>query len=195
MTIGLTGKSCSGKNYVAKFLEQDGIEVLDLDTMCHSLYETEKDRLIECFNTTDRSAIASQVFGDSEKLNRLQDILYPALIEQIKARQKDNKGIIVINGALLHRAQIDAICDAIIYVDASFETRQNRAFKRNATSEDDFRRRENAQSDVDFRSVSYRCPVFVINNNGTCSIRESIKETMDKIIRDPDINDSDRKQS
>ena len=110
MVIGLTGKSCSGKNEVGLILEKQGLKVWDLDTM--------------------------------EK--------------RIRSWKDSNPGgVLVINGALLHRAGFTRLCDCVIYVDAPYEARLSRAMQRDGITEEAFRLREESQRDVDYRDVKF----------------------------------------
>ncbi len=168
MLIGITGKSAGGKNYVSEILEKRGWVVLDLDKICHALY-TEKEKALKAvFGTTERKIISKAVFESAEKLKELENILYPALFEIIRTERlkaEEQGKIIAINGSLLHRATLDAECDYIIYVDATYEERLRRAMARDGISKDAFDARNASQKDVDFRDATYRAPLLIIDNN------------------------------
>ena len=51
MIIGLTGKSCSGKNHVGKILQEIGLEVWDLDKMAHDGLDANSDAIIKLFGS------------------------------------------------------------------------------------------------------------------------------------------------
>lgn len=178
MLIGLVGKSCSGKNFVGDILSSAGVLVWDMDKMCHDgLYEN-LDAIKSTFGenvvhrsssgvVVSRAEIGRIVFRDPSKRTALEDILYPWLKQKVLQWKSANPdGVLVINGALLYRSGFDSMCDGIVYVDAPYETRLARARRRDAVSSEDFERREAAQADVDFRSVTYRAPLYVIVNDG-----------------------------
>ena len=171
MLIGLVGKSCSGKNYVGTMLERMGFEVLDLDVLGHEGLSANAD--------------AIESVDDPSLRKALEDILYPWMERRILEHEALRGGsVLVLNGALLHRAGIDRLCKAVIYVDAPYEVRLKRAFERDGISEEAFQKREAAQEDVDFRDNAYRCPVFVVENGFGAEKRElnrQIVEICDRI--------------
>ena len=166
MIIGLVGKSCSGKNVVGDLLEKKGILVWDLDKMCHDGLEENAEAVVKAFGSTSRKEIGKIVFSDPSKRVELEAILYPYLERKILAWKDSNPGkVLVINGALLYRAGFHRLCDAIIYVDASYEIRLSRAKERDNISDEAFLLREKSQADVDYRDVDYEVPVHVISND------------------------------
>ena len=166
MVIGLTGKSCSGKNEAGNILAQTGLEVWDLDRIAHRGLEENREAVEAVFGPDiSRPAIGRIVFRDPEKRRQLEGILYPWLGKKISAWKDENPdGVLVINGALLHRAGFHLLCDCIIYVDAPFNVRLERALQRDGVTEEQFGLREGSQDDVDFRVVDYKVPVHVILN-------------------------------
>ena len=179
MVIGLTGKSCSGKNYVGDVLASKGLEVWDTDEMCHFGLNDNIRAIVSEFGEevilstggrpeVSRSALGRIVFSDPRRCKVLEDILYPWLRKKVVSWISRNPdGILVLNGALLFRAGFCDLCAAVIYVDASYEVRLKRAIVRDGLDEKTFLMRENSQQDVDFRDVSYPVPLYVISNNGS----------------------------
>ena len=177
MVIGLTGKSCSGKNYVGEILASRGLEVWDTDKMCHDGLNDNIRAIVSEFgeeviqhvgNRTEvsRPALGKIVFSDSARRKALEDILYPWLGKKVEAWIKDNPdGVLVLNGALLYRSGFCSLCSCVIYVDASYEVRLKRAIERDGLEEKAFLLREKSQQDVDFRDVSYPVPLYVVSNN------------------------------
>ena len=178
MVIGLTGKSCSGKNEVGLILEKQGLKVWDLDTMAHDGLLANLDAVIKAFGPdvvsfsngmpeVSRKAIGKVVFSDPSMRSELEGILYPWLEKRIRSWKDSNPGgVLVINGALLHRAGFTRLCDCVIYVDAPYEARLSRAMQRDGITEETFRLREESQRDVDYSDVDYGVPVSVIVNDG-----------------------------
>lgn len=160
MVIGLTGKICSGKNHIGRLLSSRGFEVWDLDREAEKIRRAKRTDIFNTFGTTDSGELAQKVFNNPGALKQLEDIIYPELKEKIKAYPFD----LVINGALLNRAGFDSLCSFIIFVDAPYEIRKDRALNQRHLSEEEFERRNTAQEDVN--PASYSCPVRTIQNNG-----------------------------
>ena len=177
MVIGLTGKSCSGKNYVGQILSDLGLEVWDTDRMCHDGLNENIRAIVSEFgegvvqgSEVSRPALGKIVFSDSERRKALEDILYPWLRRKVEEWIEGNpEGILVLNGALLYRAGFCDLCECVIYVDASYETRLRRAMERDGLDEKAFMLREMSQQDVDFRDVTYPVTLYIVSNNGSNS--------------------------
>ncbi len=159
MVIGLTGKICSGKNFIGRLLQARGFEVWDLDREAEKIRKAKRTEIFNAFGTTDSEELAQKVFNNPKALKQLEDLIYPDLKEKIKAYPFD----LVINGALLNRAGFDSLCSFIIFVDAPYQTRKERALKQRHLSEQEFERRNNSQSDVN--PESYCCPVHLLENS------------------------------
>ena len=195
MIIGLTGKSCSGKNYVGELLKARGLEVWDTDIMCHNglneniraiVSEFGKEVLIERDGRTEvsRPALGKIVFSDPDKRRVLEGILYPWLRNLVLEWKAENpEGNLVLNGALLYRAGFCDLCSCIIYVDASYEIRLKRALERDKLDEKTFLLREKTQTDVDFRDVDYGLPLYIVANNGSIfeEVNRQVIDICDKL--------------
>ena len=175
MVIGLTGKSCSGKNEAGSILARAGLEVWDLDEIAHDGLEVNADAIGALFGAkavrrergkviVDRKVISDVVFSDPSMRTKLEGILYPWLEAKAVKWANDNPNdVLVLNGALLYRAGFNKICDDVIYVEASFETRLKRAIKRDGVTEEQFKKREASQEDVDYKVVDYGVPVYLVS--------------------------------
>ncbi len=177
MVIGLTGKSCSGKNYVGEILASKGLEVWDTDKMCHDGLNDNIRAIVSEFGEevirhsggkeeVSRPALGKIVFSDPARRKALEDILYPWLGKKVEEWITDNPhGVLVLNGALLYRSGFCSLCNCVIYVDASYDVRLKRAMERDSLDEKTFLLREKSQQDVDFRDVRYPVPLYVVSNN------------------------------
>ena len=180
MIIGLTGKICSGKNYIAELLARRGFEVWDLDRKASEIRNRKSKEIKALFGTADKKAVSDLVFSDVQKLGALENLIYPDLRKKIQAFPFD----LVINGALLNRGGFDKLCSFIIYVDAPEQERQRRAANRNFPDSEDFLRRNALQADV--VPSAYSCPVFVLQNfNKT---QEELIADLDRILSDPPVS-------
>lgn len=143
MNIGLIGGSGSGKSYLTQIIaEIYPIEIIEADKLGHELLKSDKEvqeALRELFgeaifDTTgiiSRKKLGSLVFGHPENKQALDQIMWPKIKQiisdhiQINSKRPYPKNIIV-DGALLIEAGIDALLDTIWYVDADEETQIER---------------------------------------------------------------------
>lgn len=115
--IGLTGGVASGKSALGEYLKSVGFGYISYDLMGHMTYATRdsptyKD-IVEYFGISilneetqliDRSKLGAAVFGDRSKLDKLNQIVWPAiylLVDEEIARLKDKHDVIVLESALL----------------------------------------------------------------------------------------------
>ncbi len=93
--IGITGGVGSGKSEVLKFLEQEyGAVVCQMDEVAKQIQKkgTTFSRIVQEFGEQivgnngelDRMKLAKIVFADQKKLQRLNDIVHPEVLEYIK---------------------------------------------------------------------------------------------------------------
>lgn len=180
MLIALTGKSCSGKNQVGAILQELGLQVWDLDNLAHDGLKANANAIISAFGPEivhqsngateiSRRALSDIVFKDSQKRTQLESILYPWIKEKILAYDNEYPSeILVINGALIYRSGLSKLCSCVIFVDAPYQVRLQRAIVRDNLTEDKFALRENSQFDVDYRDVDYGVPLHVLRNDEPC---------------------------
>ena len=143
MLIGLTGRYCAGKNYIAALLERRGFPVLDVDKLGHSAIETQKTAIVGRFGedilsqdgSVNRQLLGAKVFGCKDALAALEAIVHPEAnrltLEWLAAQQGQP---CVINAALLHKSVVFGQLNCILLVDAPFITRLMRAKKRDKLS-------------------------------------------------------------
>ena len=135
MIIGLTGKSCAGKDTVAAMLPSDSFVVIDVDALGHTALESNHEKLEEAFGpsifkqdgSVDRKILGPMGFSDAEKLATLNDITHPWMKEEAlkEAKDAEKRGMIaVINAALLESMGFVSYCDLVVFVTAPYEVRE-----------------------------------------------------------------------
>ena len=175
--IGLTGTYCAGKNHVASILEALGLPVLDVDKLGHQVIENEKEQITRRFGSdiltaegrVDRKKLGEKVFGSSEKLSALEEIVHPAAnretLSWIKAR---NEKACFINAALLHRSSAFDILDAIIIVEAPFMVRLLRARKRDKLPWTALFKRFRSQGNFHSQYFKEKTDIYRVSNPSVC---------------------------
>lgn len=167
--IGLTGGVGSGKTAVAyKLAELLDAEVLIADELGHHVMEKNTagyDEIVKAFGTgildgqgaICREKLAELVFADRKALQRLNQIVHPAvrayLKEYIDSRRKE-EGYLILETAIMFETGCDALCDEIWYVyvpenirlerlakNRGYSHEKSRAIMQEQLSEEEFRRR------------------------------------------------------
>ncbi len=158
MIVGLTGGIGSGKSTVAKMFAALGAPVYNSDLEAKKLMNTDdriKKQLITLFGanayeegTLNRGYIASKVFADAELLEKLNNIVHPAVRTHFMVWAKAQKFPYVIQEtALIFENGMQSFYDKVILVTAPLETRVNRVVQRDNVSREDVVQRVNNQLD------------------------------------------------
>lgn len=186
--IGLTGGIGTGKSTAADYLKQKGLVHIDADDISRSL-TAEGSRLLPVLDRTfgpeakmgvpgikvlnadgtlDRKALASVVFSDTSKKDRLNDIMFGEIIRIIDERIETSRNIgasaVLIDAPLLFESGLDSKCDIIILITADLDTRIDRVCARDGVSAQDVMDRiKNQMSDEKKAAGSD----MIIDNSGT----------------------------
>ncbi|OLB88475.1 MAG: dephospho-CoA kinase [Actinobacteria bacterium 13_2_20CM_2_66_6] len=124
--VGLTGPLGAGKSTVAAMLRMLGAKVLDADGIVHdeqlrgtvgysAIVQTFGTKVLGEDKEIDRAKLAEEVFGDPQKLQRLERIMHPRVI----ARVLEAKGmlpdgaVLVIEAIKLLESDLRNACDAV----------------------------------------------------------------------------------
>ena len=97
LRVGLTGGPGAGKSTTAGILAAEGFPVLYADKVAHDLYQPGSavvlelarafgDAVLTPSGEVDRSVLGSLVFGNRERLDRLNAIVHPQLLRELSRR-------------------------------------------------------------------------------------------------------------
>lgn len=188
MVIGITGGVGSGKTFVSNIIkEKYGGILLNADQIGHKVMEIgypAYDLIIEEFGeiilnkdkSINRKALGQLAFTNEEKLQKLNQIIHPAVKDYIKNRIKqikesDENPLIVVEAALLIEDNYDEICDQLWFVYADEKLRRKRLKKSRDYSDEQVNNiMKNQLSVEEFMAKTQ----VIIHNN-------SLEETMDDI--------------
>ena len=190
--IGLTGGIGSGKSTVATILGRLGCVVADADVNAKTALQEEDvreqlvqwwgEQVIDDAGNVDRSAVASIVFRDQAERERLESLLHP------KARAMQNEQFdrapidtiaLVIDAPLLLEAGLDALCDAIIFVDAPKDACLQRVQKNRGWDAKEMELREVAQLPLDTKRHS--ADYVVINEGDLHEVKRQVEQVLTDI--------------
>ena len=134
MILGITGSIGSGKTTAARIFSKYHYNGIDADEIGHSLMNNKKlkNKLIKNFGneilsrnkSIDRKKLGNIVFSDNKKLKKLNSIIHPLIINEIKSQIKkiqkkywdDSK--IIIDAPLLIETNLKNYVDKVIVVKA-----------------------------------------------------------------------------
>lgn len=152
--IGLTGGIGSGKSTVTKFLENDGITIIDADKISRAstasggaaiaaIREAFGEAMIDDSGALDRAKMRELVFKQANARHRLEAIVHPIVQAQmrIQAEQATSPYVVydiplLIESVARYRPQFKRIC----VVDCDEETQISRVQSRSQLAVDEIRR-------------------------------------------------------
>ncbi len=177
--IGLTGQTGAGKSTVSLMLRQQGFAIIDADECSHEVTRAGSPSLAEICRAfgedlldengvLDRSLLASRAFCDAQHKKKLEDILFPYIIENIRQKMVllTAKGyrLIVLDAPTLFESGVDSMCDRVVSVTAPEPVRLSRILQRDKVTKEQALLRMSAQHSEEFyRSHSQH----IIENGGS----------------------------
>ncbi|HLT20645.1 MAG TPA: dephospho-CoA kinase, partial [Thermomicrobiales bacterium] len=104
------------------------------------------DEVINPDGSINRPALGQVVFSDPAKLEQLEQIVHPYVVERmISAIEEPGPDVLVLDAIKLFEAGIADHCDVVWVVDADRETRIRRVMERNKVDRAEAERRLDAQ--------------------------------------------------
>lgn len=189
IVIGLTGKYCAGKNHIATLFAERDIPIIDVDNLGHEALEKVKPELIALFSrsiitpqgSVDRKVLSSIVFSNPQSLRSLERTVHPQMvamcITMIEAYREQCERAVVINAALLHRMNLDVLCDTVCFVKTPWFLRLSRAVKRDNATLSSFLRMGKSQEDIEPSTIRGANSLHIIKNWGrTAFIHRQVDE-------------------
>lgn len=146
--IGLTGGIASGKSTVSRMLRQKGAYIIDADEIAKEIVKPGKPawedivkhfgrEILDESGNIRRKKLAKIVFSDEKKLDLLNRITHPRIVEEIKreleALRRRNEKIVIIDAALLLEIGLDVLVDEVWVVAVDEKTQIDRLIKRESS--------------------------------------------------------------
>jgi dephospho-CoA kinase len=151
--IALTGGIASGKSTIARRLAEHGAVVIDADALVREVQQPGSPVLAELARafgadillpdgSLDRPALGARVFGDDERVARLNAVVHPAVRELSTQRfadafAADPAAVVVYDVPLLVEARADDPWALIVVAHAPAETRRRRLVELRGMSDED----------------------------------------------------------
>ncbi|XP_063383809.1 bifunctional coenzyme A synthase isoform X1 [Cydia fagiglandana] len=158
--IGLAGGIASGKSNIAEKLRLKGAAIVNCDLIAHDLYkpglplnQTVADAfgrdIITDSGEVDRRKLGQIVFSDKDQLEKLNQLVWPAVIEEaqrrVRALGQEGYRVVVIEAAVMVRAKWYTQCHQLWAVIIPPEEAIKRLQERNGLTEEEARQRIESQ--------------------------------------------------
>ncbi|MDD5423230.1 MAG: dephospho-CoA kinase [Candidatus Omnitrophica bacterium] len=176
MIIGITGSFGTGKTFVASIFASLGAKVVDADIIAHRVMRKGSPahkRIEALFGVSalsksgeiDRRKLGTIVFKDGKCLERLNRIMHPEVIREIKREINRASGhdIIVVDAPLLVEAGLIDLIDKLIVVKCSRQRQIARCVKKFRIKKEDVLKRIKRQIPL---KKKLKMADFVIDNQG-----------------------------
>ena len=198
----ITGGIGSGKSAVCRILHEAGITAqYNADERVKALYSAHPTLLkdieecLECVLRNEQGTfvpakLAARIFPDPEALQKVESLVFPALIEDFKAFAETNKDedIIVFESAtILEKPQFDGFGDKVVLVDAPYDVRLERACARDGADRSAVEARMANQKLMNALSEGghdSRIDAVIMNDSDMDELRERTSKTMTVLFED-----------
>ena len=180
--IGLTGQTGSGKSSLSSFLSDNGLYVIDCDRVSRAVTDDGSEccrKLREYFPSCideklhlNRKALASVVFNDTQKLELLNELIFPFILSYIRHLTNNafSNGFdaVVLDAPTLFESSADKECSLIISCTADKKVRLERIMKRDGLTEQQAQARISSQKSESFYKES--SDIIIENGGGIDSL-------------------------
>ncbi|MDF2475837.1 MAG: dephospho-CoA kinase [Sphingobacterium sp.] len=191
LKIGITGGIGSGKTFLTKLFEALGVPVYNADEEAKRLMNSDariKKQLIELFGAAtykdgklDRTFLAAIVFSDKEKLELLNSIVHPIVIQEAKDwAERQTSRYSLKEAALLFESGSYKELDYTILVTAPMDVRIQRVIKRDGVTEQQVRERISKQLSDEEKLL---LADFVIVNDGITPLLPQVWTLHQKFLK------------
>jgi dephospho-CoA kinase len=199
LKVGLTGGLGCGKTTVAEVWRDLGAEIIDADALGHAaiapdgpayraVLEAFGDDLLDTGGAIVRSRLAERVFGRPTEVARLNAIVHPAIVRLgekrcLDYRRRVDRGILVVDAALIYEAGVAGRFDKVVVVDCPVEQQVARFAARREVSVEEAQRRLAAQLP---REEKLRRADYVLDASGTvddtCRRAAALYTTLSRLL-------------
>ncbi len=191
--IGITGGVGAGKSEVLDYLAQKhNCRVIKADRAAHQLEEPGGacfeplvallgDDILDAAGKIDRQKMAARIFGNAALLQKVNDIVHPAvkqylLSEIAKEKESGKRDFLFIEAALLIEEGYAKIVDALWYICADENVRRHRLkVSRGYTDEKIDAILKSQLAEEEFRK---HCGVVIENNGALAGVYEQIEKEL-----------------
>ena len=191
MVIGLTGGIGTGKSTVVRRLIEKGYPVIDTDIISKEIIEKEEiiikineelGDVLDYNGKINRKKLGQIVFKDKKKLNVLNSIMHPIILNEMRKQiNEKNKlhNIIIVDVPLLFEINIEKEFDLILLVYSTKEIQLKRIMERDNRTKEEALNIINSQMDLELKKK--KSDYILKNNNTLKDLYEEIDNVLEKL--------------
>ena len=195
MVIGITGGIASGKSEVCRVLEKKGFTHIDADDVAHDVLELPdviseiesefgSDVVAEDKNSIrhiDRKKLGKIVFDNTEKMNILENITHPRIVQQIKGMINNKQNDYIIEAIEIVSSGLVNICDELWVIHAEPEQQIKRLTENRHLSYEEACSRLKAQENHDWDEE--KADRVIYSTEPIESMERQVLDALDQIYR------------
>ena len=191
--ISLTGGMASGKSTAARYLSEQGADVIDADKLGHRAYElgtqahrevitTFGDDVVSTDKSIDRKVLGGKVFGQPGELKKLTDIVWPEIrrLAEAEIKASDPDSIVVLEAAVLFEAGWEDIGDEVWVVVVDREIAIARTIATDGFDRESVESRLDAQITNEQRSS--KADLVISNNHSEEELLEQLDQQWHRLM-------------
>ena len=193
MIVGLTGGIGSGKSAAANFFVELGVDLIDADDLAKNVLNKNSkgyelfinefgEQYLDNNKNIDRDLLRKTIFNDSDKKNKLENIIHPQVrfgIEEFIKTSKSYYCIVVV--PLIYETRSSSYYDRILVIDCDEEIQINRSAIRDNTENKEIKKIISKQASREER-LSIADDV-ILNNRTLDSLKEEVIKLHKKYIK------------
>ena len=193
MIVGLTGGIGSGKSAAANFFVELGVDLIDADDLAKNVLNKNSkgyelfinefgEQYLDNDKNIDRDLLRKTIFNDSDKKNKLENIIHPQVrsgIEEFIKTSKSDYCIVVV--PLIYETRSSSYYDRILVIDCDEEIQINRSAIRDNTKNKEIKKIISKQASREER-LSIADDV-ILNNRTLDSLKEEVIKLHKKYIK------------
>ena len=199
LVVGLTGNIGSGKSTVAHMLSERGATIIDSDVLARRAVEmgtAAYDKIVARWgsavlapdNHLDRGALRRIVFSDPQELERLNEMVHPAVeafrVRLVEEARRRGDRVVVCDVPLLFERHMTNTFHPIILVDAPRPLRLERLVQERGLRETEAMDMIAAQMPAELKRAGAD---YVIENNGTLTqLERRVEDVWASLVEEAD---------
>jgi dephospho-CoA kinase len=184
LRIGITGGIGSGKTTVCRIFEILNIAIYYSDQRAKELMVSNPElkaklqfafghAIFDMNGNLNSSLLAAIVFPDKQKLETLNGIVHPFVLDDFSdwCEKNSNGKYVILESAIIHESGIDHLLDHVVIVDAPKEIRIQRIMERDKANREEVFQRMRSQFKTEEKKALRK---LIILNDGKQSLIDQV---------------------